>query len=149
MKALKRNTVTLAWLEKLGACNDHIELFAKTFGDSTAVTPEAITRAAAVGLDLDWIAERIITATALKAYKEAKAPAWKAYEEATAPALKAYEEGAATAFKAYEEGAATAFKAYVEAEATAWKAYKEATATALKSHKEAKATALIEIIFGG
>ena len=84
MKALKHDTVTLQWLKKHGACTDQVELFAKTFGDSSvAITPESIERASNVGLDINWVATRILTPPALKAYEEAKATAWKAYEEAT------------------------------------------------------------------
>lgn len=145
---LTRETVSLAWLTELGACEGQRSLFTQLSGnDEVPITPELIDKAAHSGLDLDWAVERLLTATALNAYRKAKTTAWKAYEESISPTRKACQEATAPALKAYEEAEATALKAYEEAIAPTRKAYQEAIAPARKAYGEAKATALKSIIF--
>src|SRR6185437_4388090 len=110
-----------------GACPDQVRLFKRTFGNGGEVTEGKAIAAAAAGLNLDWAARNLFTATALKQYEEATATALKQYEEATATALKQYEEARATALKQYEEARAPAWKQYEEARAPALKQYEEAT----------------------
>ena len=94
---LRRKTITAEWLAERAACPGQVEKFRAEFGASVAITPDTIRRAAAADLDLDWAAEKLLTAPARKAYEDARAPARKAYEDARATARKAYEDATAPA----------------------------------------------------
>jgi hypothetical protein len=124
--------ITYELLKSKGACAGALADFRRIFGDTAPLTVEAAVVNAQT-FDWDFAAHRFLSASAWKAYNEAKASAWKAYDEATAPALKAYNEATASAEKAYDE-----------ARASAGKAYNEATAPALKACDEAKARAFAE-----
>lgn len=104
---LKVGTVTTEWLRGL-ACSEQVALFAETFGESVDITPESIARAAEAGLDLEWAAEHLLTATAWAAYDQATATAWAAYEQAKATAVAAYQQAKAPAWAAYQQAKATA-----------------------------------------
>lgn len=89
--------ITVRWLRSQGACEDQVKLFRHTFGDSAELSRAAASKAVVAGLDLDWLANRLLPATAWRPYREARATAWRAYEGATATAWRAYEEAKATA----------------------------------------------------
>ncbi len=135
MIATGLRAVSREWLEGEGACEDQIELFAATFGASAELTRENAIKAARAGLDIDWLADRLLAP-----------PAWRAYEEATAPALRACHEAKATARRAYEEATAPALRACHEATASARRTCHEARATALRAYQEAMATALCDAL---
>ncbi|KKK68363.1 hypothetical protein LCGC14_2944780, partial [marine sediment metagenome] len=127
--------VTSEMMKAKGACwEKQNEVFASEWPDGVEITLEVCKRAAGLGLSLDWFAENMLPAPALKAYSEASAPAWKAYNEATAPAWKAYKEATAPAWKTHKEATAPAWKTYNEAKAPAWKTYNEAKAPAWKAY---------------
>jgi hypothetical protein len=144
--ATELRVITREWLEEHEACDDHVEKFAATFGDEAELTRANAIKAARAGLDIDWLAGKLLDATALRAYEEAKVPAWRAYQEAKAPAWRAYQEARAPAWRAYQEATAPALRAYEEARAPAWRAYQEAETTALRAYEEAKATALCDAL---
>ena len=122
--------ITREYLEKLGACEEQLDLLFKEFPDGGEVTLEKCLRAAELGISLDWAAETLLSARARKAYEEAHVLAWKAYEEVRAPAWEAYREVQAPAWKAYNKAQARAKKVYHEAQAPAKKAYEEVLARA-------------------
>lgn len=88
--------ITLDMLQ--GACEDQLAVFAREWPDGADVTRQNLERAVALGLDISWAAEHLLTDPALKVYYEARASAWKVYNEAMAPALKVYNEAAAPTF---------------------------------------------------
>ena len=97
MVATKKYRITERMLLLAGACKDQRDVFARRWPKSATISLAVIRKAAEIGLDLTWFAEKFLKAPAEKAYDEATAPAWKAYKEATAPALKAYDEATAPA----------------------------------------------------
>ena len=135
-------TLSIRKLKLLGACEEQVKLFQELFGDSVEVTPELCATYAGQ-FDWDWAAQRLLSATANKAFDEAVASANKARDEAVAPANKAYDEAVAPANKARDEAVVTANKARDEAVVTANKARDEAVFTANKSLLEVKARAFV------
>lgn len=53
-------TITRKWLDQHGACKDQADLFERIWPEGVAVTEEALVDAAKVGLNLDWLAERVL-----------------------------------------------------------------------------------------
>ena len=142
-KANRSDIITKEFLESKGACREQLEILFTEFPNGGEVTLGNCLRAAALNIDFDWAADKLLSTTARKAYLEAKAkaPAQKAYDEAKAPARKAYDEAIAPTWKVYDEVMATARKAYLEAKAPSQKAYDEAIAPERKAYLEARATA--------
>ena len=140
---MKTKTITYQQLVDLEACDSQLALFKTVFGEQVVISPETLSEVLpkAAGFDIDWLAGRVLTNQARKAYEEARAQAWAVYNEATAPAWKAYREARAQAWAVYQEARAQALKVYEEARAQARKAYEEAIAPALKVYEEARAQA--------
>ena len=137
--------ITLAYLKSLDACQEQVDLFAQTYGESVTPTP-AVCEAVAQLFDFNWLGKEVFgeayreaLAPHERAYREAVATLWKAYQEAKAPHWKAYEEARAPHWKAYEEARALHLKAYEEATAPHWKAYQEARAPLNQALKLAQA----------
>lgn len=61
--------LTYNWLRRRGACKDQRDLAALHFGRSAPLTRRTLLECAALGLDLDWLADEIIPA-----------PLWAEYE---------------------------------------------------------------------
>ena len=98
--------ITLTFLKSLDACQEQVDLFAQTYGES--VTPTlAACEAAAQLFDFNWLGQAVFG----EAYREAEAPHWKAYEEAMAPHWKAYEEAMAPHLQALNLAQARTFAA--------------------------------------
>ena len=135
---MKSKTIKLETLIKLNACQNQVDLFKETFGESVELS-EAIAKEFGSKFDINWAANNLLNEEQLNAYQEAKAPFLKTYEEATAPLLKTYQEAKAPLWKAYEEARAPLLKAYQEANAPLWKAYQEAKAPLWKAYEEARA----------
>ena len=118
--------ITREYLVGLGASCKQLDTFSGEWPDGAEVTLDNCLRAAELGLDLDWLAEKMFPARALEAYLQATAPALEAYEQAKAQALEAYRQARATALEAYEQATAPALEAYRQARATAfYKIYDE------------------------
>ena len=49
-------SVDVAWLLEHNACQNQVDLFRETFGDSVKLSRKALLRAANVGLNLGWFA---------------------------------------------------------------------------------------------
>lgn len=81
--------ITLEMLENLGACQQHRNIFAEIYPDGVEVTEDAAVMAVRAGLDVTWLAGRLLNAPAWKAYREACAKAWETYKEACAKAFAA------------------------------------------------------------
>jgi len=103
------DTITVAMLRKVHACEDQVELFERTFGKSARVTLTNCRKAAAAGLDLDWASGQMLSFPAREAYREATAFAWAAYREAWTTPRATHIEAEATAWEAFLEARATGF----------------------------------------
>ena len=84
---LKKARITADWLRQQGACADQVAIFAQHWPKGATITLRGLHKAARVGLDLDWLAERILNPTAWATYDAARAPAWATYNAARATAL--------------------------------------------------------------
>ena len=122
--------ITREYLVGLGASCEQLDTFSEEWPDGAEVTLDNCLRAAELGLNLNWLAEKMFPARALEAYRQATAPALEAFEKATAPALEAYLQATAPAWEAYVQATAPAWEAYEKARATALEAYLQATAPA-------------------
>ena len=80
-------TITQKFLRSKGACREQLDILFAEFPNGGEVTLENCLRAAVLSIDFNWAANRLLSAPAEKAYREARAPAWKAYQEATALAF--------------------------------------------------------------
>ena len=69
------NRITAAMLVEKGACHEQVVRFRAEWPDGAAVTIRNARKAVALGLDLDWLANEMLTAPAREAYEKAKAPA--------------------------------------------------------------------------
>ena len=78
--------VTATQLRKLRACQEQVDLFVATFGESVEIT-EALCLEHAGNFDWDWAAYNLLPA-----------PAWADYERAMASAEADYERAMASAF---------------------------------------------------
>lgn len=134
--------VTAAGLRKLGACAEQVEIVERAWPGGVTVTLRALRRATALGLNLDWWAQRVLSPEARTVYRQALATASDAYEQATTPARDAYEQARATAWDAYRQATATAWATHAQAAAPALAAYRQAMATALAVYEQARAPAL-------
>jgi len=137
-----------AWLGEHKACADQRQTFNREWPDGVEVTRENLRRAAALNLNLDWFAPRVLSRSARKAYETAVASALKTYEAAVASALKTYEAAVADAGETYEAAVASAWKAWADAGeayetavASAWKAWAAAVAPAREAYAAAVAPA--------
>ena len=101
--------ITREYLVGLGASCEQLDTFSDEWPDGAEITLDNCLRAAELGLDLDWLAEKMFPARALEAYEQATVPAWEAYEQARATAWEAYRHALAPAWKAFEQARATAF----------------------------------------
>ena len=54
-------TITRKWLDQHNACKDQADLFERIWPEGVAVTEEALADAAKAGLNLDWLAERVLS----------------------------------------------------------------------------------------
>ena len=113
---MKSKTIKLETLIKLNACQNQVDLFKETFGDSVELT-EALAKEFCSKFNIDWAAHNLLNEEQLNAYEEAKAHLLKTYEDANAPLLKTYQEANAPLLKTYEEASAPLLKTYQEAKA--------------------------------
>ncbi len=124
-------TIDAAWLRAHGACERATQKVTDEWPAGAAVTRANLLRAAALGLDLDWLARRVLAAPASAEYERAMAPAWAEYERAMAPAREEYERATASAGEEYERAMAPAREEYERVTAPAREEYERATASAL------------------
>ena len=112
--------ITREYLVGLGASCEQLDTFSDEWPDGAEITLDNCLRAAELGLDLDWLAEKMFPAPALEAYEKATAPAFEAYEKARATAWEAYRQATAPAWEAFEKAIAPALEAYEKAKAAAF-----------------------------
>ena len=94
--------VTVKSLRKLRACEDQVALFAAEWPDGVEVSEAVLLRAAEIGLDLDWWAQRVLSPPLLAEYERQRAPLWAEYERQCAPLGAEYERQCAPLWAEYE-----------------------------------------------
>ena len=80
-------TITYDWLRRHGACEDQRDLAALHFGRSAPLTRQTLLEAAALGLDMEWLARHLLTPALLATYEAGVASLWATYEAGRAPLL--------------------------------------------------------------
>lgn len=65
--------ITRRWLTRRRACPEQVAIVEAEWADGAELTAANIRRAVELRLDLDWLAPRVLTALALRAYDEATA----------------------------------------------------------------------------
>ena len=83
-------TVTVEQLQAWYACPDQVQLFFETFGDAAVVSPETLDMAETAGLDLWWLAERVLSPPVLASLTRTTDAAWAEYIRVTNAALAEY-----------------------------------------------------------
>ncbi len=103
-------TITYEELMHARACEEQLDLFENTFGDSvTFDTLEAfVTACQSHPFDYEWAAENLLTRAASAGYTRVKAAARADYERVTAAALAAYNRVKAAARTDYDRVTAAA-----------------------------------------
>src|SRR3990167_5315207 len=108
--------ITLQQIKRHNPCASEFRKVKRFFGKRKRIVV-TVRRAVAVAdqFNFDWLAEKLLSAPARRAYADAAVPARRAYAEAMAPARKAYADARASARKAYDDATAAAWKAYADA----------------------------------
>jgi len=119
--------LTAAMLRERGATCSQVDAFEAEWPEGATPTKKNFLRAAALGLDLGWLAKKFLPSAAWAAYRKAAASAWNACDKAQVAAWAAYKK--ATARAAHEKAGA----AYERAEAAAWDAYDRRSEAAAKA----------------
>ena len=70
--------ITAAMLRRMGACEEQVAAFEEEWPDGADVTEKNALRAVALGLDVDWLATRVLNGAALEQYDKAIALAFVA-----------------------------------------------------------------------
>ncbi len=127
--------ITMSLLADLGACSEHVSKFRTAFPDGLTITGEpgvdTINQIVTSGLDLDWFAQRVLTAPAYAEYQRVGAPAYAEYERVTAPAYAEYQRVGAAADAKYERVGAAAYAEYERVRAPAYAEYQRVRADTL------------------
>ena len=89
--------ITAEWLRAQHACSKQVETFAREWPAGAGITKANLLRAAALKLDLSWLARRVLAEPASEAYVVGREPAHKAYDTAVATEHKAYNAAVAVA----------------------------------------------------
>ena len=92
---MRKPIITKQMLIDADACQNQVDLFGETFGDSVVVTIKRAEKVSAL-FEWDWAA-RLLDAQARAEYERVTAPAWAEYERVTAPALAEYKRVTAAA----------------------------------------------------
>ena len=135
--------ITNETLTRIRACEDQVQIFSLEWPDGCEVTVETILRAYSLGLNVDYVATKVLRATTLAEYERARATASDKYERATAPAWVEHKRATdsalaeylrardSSAWALYERTRTTALAEYLRALSPAWAEYSWARATPL------------------
>lgn len=105
-------TIDSKWLVEHEACAEDLALFEEEWPEGGAVTKESLTRALELGLDLEWLARRILpellnaeyranTSLLLEDYRIPRTSLFFEYETERAPLVVAYSAARAALYKEY------------------------------------------------
>jgi len=122
--------ITVEMLKRLHACQPQVDLFRSTFGETAELTAENGEKAAAVGLDINWLAAQVLTDERLTEYGRVTAAASAEYQRVTAAALAEYERATTAALAEYQRVTAAASAEYQRVRAAASAEYQRVTAAA-------------------
>jgi hypothetical protein len=101
---LRTQHVSAGLLTDLGACKDQVMLYNSIFGDGIVeIAPDAIRRAAIAGLDITWVAQRVLADSALQAYSREHVAARREFDRAVDAARKEFYRDRAAAWMAANE----------------------------------------------
>jgi post-segregation antitoxin (ccd killing protein) len=127
------NAISLYTLRKFGACEEHTALFARTFGDEAALTPENMERAQNAGLDVSWLAGLLPAPLraeyerqrgSLRAeYERQRDSLWAEYERQHAPLRAEYERQRGSLRAEYERQRVPLRAEYERQRAPLWAEY--------------------------
>ena len=137
--------VTVEMLERLDACRDQVKLFRATFGEAAELTEGNGMKAAATGLDIYWLAFRVLTGERLAEYKRVRAAASAEYQRVTAPAWAEYQRVTAAASAEYQRVTAPAWAEYQRVTAAASAEYQRVRAAASAEYKRVRAAAFVRL----
>ena len=73
--------ITMAWMEEKEPCESQMKLFKKLWPKGGKITLANLKKAATQGFELNWLANKILKAPALKLYDESKATTLKLYPQ--------------------------------------------------------------------
>jgi hypothetical protein len=83
--------ITVARLRMWRACDEHVEKFAVAFPEGLTITPEAnpddVEKVVEAGLDVLWVADKLLTSQARAEYDQARAVAFAKRRRTKATAL--------------------------------------------------------------
>ena len=119
MEGSSVKTITLGMLYAHNACADQIDLFARTFGQSVIVTPDAFAAVADL-FDWFWAAQHLLPAYLADEYQRQRAPLWAEYERQQAPLWAEYDRRMAPLRDEYERQQAPLLVKYERQRAPLW-----------------------------
>ena len=111
-------------------CSSQVAIFRAEWPDGCEVTEAACLRAMALGLDLWWAAENLLTPGQQGVYRAAHDDAWRVYETACVEAWRVYQDSTDDPWRVRDAATAAAWRVYWDASHDAWLVYREATARA-------------------
>lgn len=77
--------ITTQLLQSNGACKNQIAIFQAIWPNGAEMTAANLSKAVTLGLNVDWLAEKILMTSALVEYKRIRGPEWAEYERKTMP----------------------------------------------------------------
>ena len=125
---MSKPIVTKQMLIDADACQNQVDLFEKTFGDSVVVTLSRAKKVANL-FQWDW-AVQLLDGQGYAEYRRAMTAAWAEYERAAAPALAEYNRVREAARPEYTRSKEAEWAEYKRVQAVAWAEYKRVEATA-------------------
>jgi len=94
---MSKMRLPITWLEAHGACEEQVQLAALYWGESIPITRRTCREAAALGLHLGWLADRLLPAEAWTRYDAEMAEPLTRYRAQTARAQARYRAATAEA----------------------------------------------------
>ena len=104
-------TVTAAWLKENNACADEYDLFCKEWPGGCEATHDNLLRAAAIGLNLEWFAKRVLPPQVYDELQSQRDTLYADYAARRAALYDDYEAG--RLFASYEELSAPLYGDYL------------------------------------
>ena len=111
--------ITAAWLKENNACADEYDLFCKEWPGGCEATHDNLLRAAAIGLNLEWFAWRVLPPQVCDDYEAQRAALFADYESCRAPLLADWSGKHAALCADYESSRDVLMHADFEAKDTA------------------------------
>ena len=136
---MSKPIITKQDLINANACNEQVNLFEKTFGDSVVVTVEQAKKVAHL---FDWgLAVQLLDGQGRAEYWRDAAIAWAEHQRVREAAWAEYKRVTSAAQVEYERVAEPARVEYERVQAPAWAEYQRVAEPARAEYKRATATA--------